>query len=290
MAAYSRILSTTPLMLAIAAGAAYSQEQQQAPSQRYAVVLYMKVPPAQEAAYIEHYKTGFGAKALRAVQKANPNITGWSLRQVLYPGENAPAANFVHITTMTGPPRPPDPAKRDETYRAATGMTYSQYLQKVSAMGERMGSALMHVHETTPGFQLDEGDVITARRLKTAAGKGQDLTRAIRTMRLPIVTERTKTGSLKGYVFSHSAIGGGGSAWDASETWVHKDLASAISIAPPTAGGSMKEIFAKVHPGKDLAEFTKMMNELAATVRTDVYRVAVVIRPEGTTIRSSTQD
>lgn len=271
-------IAVTPLMLALAVGTAYSQDN--AP-QRYAQGLYIKVAPGQGQAIVDFYKTGLGSKAIRAMQKANTNITGWSLRQVLYPGEKAPASNYLILTAMQGPPGTPNPTKRDEVYRGATGLTYAQYQQKVRGMSELVGTALFHVHDMTPGYQTDEGDIVVARRLKTAPGKNQEYNQFIRNMRLPLVTERAKIGQIKGFVFSHPAFGAGTSQeWDATESLVYKDLASALP--GPTPSGAMRELFAKVHPGKDLAEFQKNQREMATLVRTDVYRVVVVIRPERT--------
>ena len=279
-----RSLFLMPLLLASIAATIQGQE---AASQRYAQVNYLKVSPAKATEFIEFYKTGLGSKAIRAMNKANPARLGWSMRQVIYPGENAPAANFSLVTIYNGVPAAPDPAKRDEIYRAATGFSYAEYLGQVSPMAESVGSGIYHVHEPTPGLELQAGDILTARRLKTAPGKGTELSTLIRTMRMPIVTERTKLGHLKGYVFSHAAIGSGGSSWDATETWVYKDLAGAIGSTTPARSVSMQELFAKVHPGKNAAEFRKTLDELATTIRTDVYRIAVAIAGEGVTTRSA---
>jgi hypothetical protein len=247
------------------------------PVRRYATVISIQVPAEKEAAFVDFYKTGAGAKTVRARLKANPKALGWSLRHVVYPGDPAPRANYVIVAVANETPSEPDAGKRDEMYRAAAGMTYADYMQNVRSMSSAVGTTLWHVHDLTPDYGLAEGDYISTSRLKTAEGKGQELTELMRDVRLAMATERVKAGSQKGWAFSHLAFPTGTSLpFDAATNTVYKDLASAVGGGG--GGGGAAALFAKLFPNKNYARYLDDSRELAKVVRTDLYRVAVAYR------------
>ena len=250
---------------------------QQATPQRYGQALYLHVPQDKDAQFVEFYKTGAGMKAARARMKADANITGISVRRVVY-ANPIPRANFVILTSRNGAPVDADPAKRDEVYRVATGMNYAGYLAQALTMSEVTGQTLTHLHDST-NPQLSEGDVIVARRLKTAEGKNTDLSALMRTIRLPIMTERVTAGAMKGWAFSHLALAGGSALpYDATETRMYKDIASAVGGAAANNSGAMT-LFTKMFPDKSYTRYLDDAREFAKLVRTETYRVVVAFRP-----------
>ena len=264
----------TAALLASGAGA----WAQQGPEQRYLSVISLKVPPAKEAAFTEHYKTGAGAKAIRARMQANPQAVRWTLLRAVYAGDPAQEANYMLATVSTGPPVELDAAKRDEMSRSSTGMSYPDYMQLVRTMSDTVGTTLSHLHDVTPGYALAEDDYVVVRRLKFGPGKQQGVAELYRTVRLPMATEQVKAGNLKGWSFSHLTFPGGSSLpYEGTEVMVYKDLASAVG-GPGTAtstgtglGGAAG--FAKLFPSRNYASYNDTLHETSTNVRTDLYRV-----------------
>jgi hypothetical protein len=278
-------LSCTRLAFALllTAGTAFPQQTAQDPAapRRYSSSIYLKVPADKQAALVAFYKTGAGAKAIRARMKANSNFTGWSLRQVMYPGEHGSDANFVIMSASIGAPASPDadPAKRDELYRSATGMTYEQYMATVRGMSEQVGSSLAHVHHSTEGFALTEGDIVVANRLKTAQGKSQELSNLVRDVQFPLMADRVKSGGrMKAWAWGHLTFPSGSALpWDATATSVYKNLEDAL---PQTNTGSAAAAhFAKLFPTRNYLGYMDDLREFAKPVRVDIYRIMVSIRP-----------
>jgi hypothetical protein len=268
-----KIVSTSSLALALIVTAVEAYSQQNTPP-IYSTAIYLKVLPEKEAAFVEFYKTGAGAKVIRARLKADPDTIGWSLRSMAYGGDPAPQANFAIVAAAKGAPKNPDPAKRDELYRAASGMNYAEYMQKVRSMSEQIGQTISHVHHMTDNYTVVEGDVVVATRLKTSAGKANEMSDFERDFRFPMSAARVKDGRAKAWSYSHFAFPGGELPYDATEATVYQDLASAM----PNTGTAM-EAFAKQFPGKDYARYISDRNALSKVVRTDVYRVVVSQRP-----------
>ena len=272
-----RTLPTLVVLTAALVSVCMPAWSQQTGPQRYGQALYVHVPADKDAQFVEFYKTGAGMKAARARMKSDSDITGISVRRVVY-ANPIPRANFVILTTRRGAPVDADPAKRDEIYRAATGMNYAGYLVQARAMSEVVGQTLTHVHDSTD-IQAEEGDVIVSRRLKTTEGKTADLNAFMRTMRLPIVTEGVKQGAMKGWVYSHLALAGGSALpWDSSATTYYKDIASALGGGAAGNSAGMA-LFTKLFPDKSYTRYVEDMRDLAKLVRTDTYRVVVALRP-----------
>ena len=90
---------TGALAVLFTASAAFPQSN---PPQVYSTAIYLKVAPEKETAFVEFYKTGAGAKVVRARMKADPDAIGWSLRRAVFAGDPAPSANFVIIAAGNG--------------------------------------------------------------------------------------------------------------------------------------------------------------------------------------------
>ena len=282
----SVLSSPIPLaaLLLFAPTQAFPQQTQPPAPQRYSSALYLKVQPDKDAAYVEAFKTGFIGRALRANLKANPKLISYSLRRGMYGGYPLPEANMVLLVNMNGAPQDVDTAKRDAIYKEAIGMSYNDFLQKVYSMSQVVGSTLSHVHHVTPDYQAAEGDIVVARRLKTAEGKSTDLANLNRDVRFPIATERAKSGAIKGWAFSHLAFPNGASLeWDATDTMFYKDLSSAFPQAPGAGGGGGgglggMALFTKMFPNRSFVRYQDDLRDFSKVVRTDMYRVISVIR------------
>ncbi len=271
-----KTLSTMTSALAVLFTASASFPQSNTP-QVYSTAIYVRVAPEKEAAFIEFYKTGAGAKVARARMKADPDAIGWSLRRAIYAGDPAPSANFVIIAAGNGAPKDPDPVKRDELYRAASNMSYAEYMQKVRSMSEQIGQTISHVHHRTENYVTVEGDIVVATRLKAAEGKVAEFSDFEKNFRFPAAAARVQDGKAKGWSYSHNSFPGSSLRYDATEAAVYKDMASAMQINTGTAMAA----FAKVFPGKDYARYVSDRRDLSKVVRTDVYRIMVSHRPEG---------
>ena len=267
------LLAPLPLALLFAAASSFGQPPA-APS-RYLSVISVKVAPDKVAAFLDFYKSGPGVKSARARLKADPNLLRWTVLQAVYPGDPAPAANFLIASVTNGAPPDPDDAKRDELYRTATGMVYADYMQKFRTMGDNVGSTISHVHNTTDGYSLSPGDYLVLNRLKTTEGKNTELSDLMRDFRLPMANERAKAGGdFKGWSFSHLTFPGGRSLpYDASEVSVFKTLAAALGGAG-TGGGAMAT-FAKHFPNKSYTGFVDAGRESSRLVRHELYRVVM---------------
>ena len=251
---------------------------QQPASTRYLTVLSVKVAPDKQAAFIDFYKTGAGAKAARARMKDNPDFLRYAVLQAVYPGDPAPAANFILGSTTNKPPAEPDPGKRDEMYRAAVGMNYADYITKVRTMSEPVGSTLSHLHDTTAGYTVSEGDYLVIRRLKTSQNKTQEVNAMMRDTRLPLNDERVKGGAIKGWSFSHLTFPTGTALpYNATEVTVFKDLASAVAGSGGGGNGAMAS-FAKLFPTKSYTGYVDSSRDDIRVVRTELYRVVAAYR------------
>jgi hypothetical protein len=258
------------------AATAYPQQASPAPERSYAMALYFKVHNGKEAAFIERYKTGAGYKVQNALMKSNPDALGWSLRRAVFGGNPAPAAGWVLTVNSRKAPKDLDPATRDDLYRSACGMTYSQYMQEARSLSDLVGSTLSHVHAVTPGWSQSEGDFVVARRLKSPAGKGRISGELIESMRLPLFTARVQEGkSLKGWAYSHLAFSGDNTPYDATETTVYKSLADALE-----PGGEGAALFQKLFPGKSYTQYMDRLRETSTVVATEAFRVMVAVRAQ----------
>lgn len=262
-----------PLVLLFATASSFAQTPAAPP--RYLSVISVKVAPDKVAAFVDFYKSGPGLKSARARLKADPNVLRWAVLQAVYPGDPAPAANFLIANVTSGAPPDPDPAKRDELYRSATGMVYADYMQKFRTMGDTVGSTISHVHNTSDGYSLSEGDYIVLHRLKTAEGKNTELSDLMREYRLPMANERVKAGgSYKGWSFSHLTFPTGRSlAYDATDVTVFKTLAGAMG-GTGNGGGAMAS-FAKLFPAKSYTGYVDVGRETSRLVRSELYRVVI---------------
>lgn len=257
----------------LVAAAVAVQAQEQTGPQRYLTTQSLHVPADKVAAYIEHARNGAGAKAAKASLAAVPQMQRITVLQAVFPGDPAPRANFIRSVVNVGAPGEPDVAKRDETYRASTGMSYADYLKMVRTMSEVVGTTISHVHDTTDGYTLAAGDYIVRRRLKVAEGKTQDLNNLMRNTRLKLTNDRVKEGNIKGWSFSHLSFPTGSALpWDATEVFVHKDLASAMA-GPGQGGGPAAGRYLKLFPNGNYARFIEDARETSKIVRTDLYRV-----------------
>lgn len=261
------------LTFALLAGALTAQAQQPTGPQRYLTTISVQVAPDKVAAFTDHYKTGAGAKTIKARLKANPEAQRWTLLQAVYSGDPAPRANFILSFVNVGATADPDPAKRDAMYREAAGVTYADYMKNVRTMSETVGTTISHIHDTTDGYSLAEGDYIVRRRLKVAEGKTQDLNNLMRNTRLKLTNDRVKDGNIKGWSFSHLSFPTGSALpWDATEVFVHKDLAGALA-GPGQGGGPAAGRYLKLFPNGNYARFIEDVRETSKIVRTDLYRV-----------------
>ena len=270
------ILVMAPTFTAMAAFA------QETTPQRYTQALYLHVAPDKAAQFVEWHKTGNGMKAAIARMKADPKITGISVRSVAF-ANPTPRANYVVVTLRNGVPEAPDTAKRDAMYLAATGMNYAGFLTQSRTMSEVVGQTMSHLHDATPDLQLSAGDVIVLRRMKTAEGKNAELADLNRKIRLPLMTENAKEGRLKGWAYGHLVLAGGSSLpWDATDSRVYKDLASAVGGQGGGGGGNANAAmarFVKMFPNLSYAKYQEDGRDLAKLIRMDTHFVVVAHRP-----------
>lgn len=271
------VATLTAVALSFSGSAAWAQQPGAAAEQRYLSVISVKVPPAKEAAFTEHYKTGAGAKAMRARLQAYPKLQRWSLLRAVYAGDPAQEANYLIASVTTGAPEEQEPAKRDEITKSATGMNYAGYMEHVRTMSDTVGTTLSHIHQTTPGYALAEGDYVVLRRLKTTPGRQQAMNELYRDIRLPLVSERVAAGAMKGWSYSHLSFPTGtGLPYDATEATIYKDLASAVGGGGGGTGSTAAARFAKQFPDKNYTSYTDTLREGSTIVRMDLYRVVAV--------------
>lgn len=274
-----RLTPLAPLGLLVFAGIAMPQESGPGGSNRYVVASTIQVPADKVDAYVAHYKTGDGAKLMRALMKDNPKFVAFTLQSGLFTGTPSANVTLYTISAYDGAPSLPDPSKRDAIYRAAIGKTYSEYMAGVRAMRTSFGQSVIHVHNMAEGSNSAEGDYVAYTRLKAAEGKQTDLYDQMREFGLPLANHRVKDGQIKAWSFSHYSFPSGSSRpYDATIATTYKDMTGALAGAGGggTAGAAR---FAKVFPDKSYVAYVDAQRENAKVVLRELRLIRVVIRP-----------
>lgn len=246
--------------------------------QTYRTVLALKTLPAQASALAEFYKTGPGAKTIQARLKTNPKLSSWALLRNVYPGDSGVEVDHLISVTSTGAPSEPNQEMNQKVAQEAAGMSYADYMGKVRAMTDQVGQTLSHVHHTALAAPLAEGDYVVVRRLKYHERQRQTALDLVRDVMFPLVEAQVNSGgSLKGWSYSHLAFPMGEALpYDAAESRVYKDLASAVSGSTGGTGSAAANRFAKKFPEKSYTAYIDSLRASSKIVRTDVYRVVAV--------------
>ena len=272
------VISAASALMLLSGSTAAQAQTMDWEKQTYLTVISLKVPPGQNTAFTEHYKTGAGAKVIQARLKANPNLMRWTLLLNVYAGDPAAEANYLLAFAAKGAPAEPDQAMNERVTRESAGISQADYMQKIRGMSEQVGNTLSHMHHATEGYGPVEGDYVVVRRLKALDNQRQTMLDLARDMQFPLAQERVKDGATKGWSFSHLAFPTGDSAaYDATEVRVYKDLASAVSGSGGGGNGAGMR-FAKVFPNKSYTGYVDALRASSKVVRTDLYRVVVSYR------------
>ena len=272
------VISAASALMLLSGSTAAQAQTMDWEKQTYLTVISLKVPPGQNTAFTEHYKTGAGAKVIQARLKANPNLMRWTLLLNVYAGDPAAEANYLLAFAAKGAPAEPDQAMNERVTRESAGISQADYMQKIRGMSEQVGNTLSHMHHATEGYGPVEGDYVVVRRLKALDNQRQTMLDLARDMQFPLAQERVKDGVTKGWSFSHLAFPTGDSAaYDATEVRVYKDLASAVSGSGGGGNGAGMR-FAKVFPNKSYTGYVDALRASSKVVRTDLYRVVVSYR------------
>ncbi len=272
------VISAASALMLLSGSTAAQAQTMDWEKQTYLSVISLKVPPGQNTAFTEHYKTGAGAKVIQARLKASPNLMRWTLLRNVYAGDPAAEANYLLATAVKGAPVEPDQAMNEKVARESAGISYADYMKNIRGMSVQVGNTLSHMHHTTEGYGPAEGDYVVVRRLKALDNQRQSMLDLARDMQFPLAQERVKDGAAKGWSFSHLVFPtGDANAYDATEVRVYKDLASAVSGAGGAGNGAAMR-FAKQFPDKSYTGFVDALRASSKVVRTDLYRVVVSYR------------
>ena len=272
------VISAASALMLLSGSTAAQAQTMDWEKQTYLTVISLKVPPGQNTAFTEHYKTGTGAKVIQARLRASPNLMRWTLLRNVYAGDPAAEANYLLASAVKGAPAEPDQALNEKVARESAGISHADYMQKIRGMSVTVGNTLSHMHHATEGYGPAEGDYVVVRRLKALDNQRQTMLDLARDMQFPLAQERVKDGATKGWSFSHLAFPTGDSnAYDATEVRVYKDLASAVTGAGGAGNGAAMR-FAKVFPDKSYTGYIDALRASSKVVRTDLYRVVVSYR------------
>jgi len=255
---------------------------QQATKVQYRTSNYVNVPPDKVPAFLE-FNRNVVKKLMQERINSGETLESWALLALMYRGSPALDYNYISTTVSSGPPPEPNPTVRDQVTKKATGMTYSEYVQKLIGLSTLTGTVLSRVDGLAASSPMKEGNVISVIRWKIEPHRGADYAEYLK-MVVPVQTQAVKDGQVLGWAAARVVSPGGTDApYDAVTSFTHKDLASALQGPGPSAAA----LFAKVHPGKNYTNYIDQGRAVRRAVRTELFRVVVAVERPSTTTTSS---
>ena len=274
-------LFATGLALLIGSQAAPAQQQTKT---QYRSSIYLNVPQDKIPAFLDYQRTVV-KKVMQERINSGENLESWALLSLLYRGSPALEYNYVSTAVFNGPPPEPNPTARDQVIKKATGGTYAEYIQKLSSTSTVTGSVLSRVEGAAPGSQMKEGNVVSVGRWKIEPNRAADYAANMK-MRVAVQSQAVKEGLFLGWAAARVVSPGGPNAlYDATTSFVHKDLASALQ--GPGGGGNAQATFAKLFPQASYINYVDQGRTTRRLVRNELFRVITVVERPATATSSS---
>ena len=243
----------------------------QAQKINYLVSTYFKIAPEKEGELMDIVH-GSGEKLMRE-WVASGDITGATFSKVVFTGLPAGEYNYVQSVNYEGTPPEVNPAKLDQLYRKATGMSYQDYQQKIRGLGTVVGTLLNRVEASTPGVQTAVGMYLQVTRLKITPLHAAEYADYTKKVMLPYNTQLMKDGKGAGWLaYRRVSPVGADEAFDATTATVYKDMAGAIPSTTQSPDETQME-YAKIFPGQSFVTANDQARAVRRVVRTELWRV-----------------
>jgi hypothetical protein len=243
----------------------------------YRAATFVKIAPEKEAAALE-FARGAGVKLTQEAVNSG-RMASFSLWRTAFAGVGTDY-NYIQVIEYNGPP-PADlsPEARDQMYRKATGMSFQEYQQKLLSFGTPVGSTLSRIEAAVPGPAPAIGSYVQVIRWKITPQRGADYANYIQKKLQPLNALGAKEGRYLSWSASRSIFPGGNEApYDATTSFIYKDLASILPATPGSADQA-QVAFAKVFPGQNYSGYIDEGRQLRQTVRTELWRLVAATGP-----------
>jgi len=251
----------------------------------YRTTTYVNVPPDKAAAMLDFARTT-SRKLIQEEMAAGVNITTFTISRLVFRGEPAAEFNYAVSTVYDGAPKDMDPAKRDEIYKRATGMSFQEYNQKLTTLGTQVGNRLFRIEGSAPA-PIKEGSYANVTTWKIAQGRGADYGNYVQNMLTPLNAQAVKEARSSGWMALRVVSPGGPSApFDAMIINQVKDLSEALPTAPPSPELAQTR-FMQVFPKMSYSAFVDQGQALRTLVGTNLFQVMFAVERGGQTLSSS---
>jgi len=243
----------------------------------YRATTFVMIPPDKQAAALELIRTA-GVKLAQENINAGREVS-WSMLRTVYSGVGAPY-NFIQVINYDGPP-PADlsPEARDKMVRKATGMSFEDYQKKLLSTATSINSVLSRVEESVPASSPGVGGYVRVLRWKLTPGREADYTNYIKTQ-TSVVEEGVKQGVFQSWSAARTVFPVGDNvAYDATTSFIYKDVAQVLSPPPANPNQGAPASFAKVFPDKSYSAYVDEGRQLRHLVRQELWRVVASAGP-----------
>ena len=257
-----RILSTLATVAVVMVAQLHGQ--QPAASDYYQVLHYIKVPAAGRTEFNQLIKEVSIKTAETRVKSGE--IISWTLLQAVMPAGAEARADYLMSTIYQGiPPAPRDRSENEALLvKAGLTMSYDDFLAKRDKISSLVATELWRPGSRVGAPQKGHYLFINHMKVKNA----EAYTTFEQTVWRPLAEHLVKEGAMSGWIFASKVLPSG------SETPYSFYTADMF----PTWAAVFKqwfseEVFAKVHPGKNLEETFAQLGELRSLAVRELWVV-----------------
>ena len=189
--------------------------------------------------------------------------------------------NYIQVINYDGaPPADQTPEARDQMYRKATGMAYSDFQKKLASFTTSSSSVFSRIDATVQGPPPAVGNYIRVVRWKVTTGRDADYTNYIKKMTQPMVADGAKQGVFLSWSATRVIFPSGEDVpFDATTSFTYKDMASVVPSTPAVPGQGAPASFAKVFPDQTYSSYVDEGRQLRHQVRQELLRVVAATGP-----------
>jgi len=262
---FAAIALTSILWTAALAATGSSVAMAQEAKTIYYTTNYYHLDGAKRAEYLDYVKNT-SSKYRAAWVKEVPEVRSFTISEVIYGGNPAPAWNLVITYVTDGPPKG-NQAVNDAIFRKATGMRLAEGTAKLNSMWTLVGQVLSTREATEGSATLQAGDIIRTDYMKIADGRTGDYFNTERSDWEPLHAQRIKDGTMKGWRLTRVRVPGGDRMFDAQSSQIYSNLEQ--SLANPR----YEQLVQKTTPDKSYATMLNRTQAARKIIRGEMRRV-----------------
>lgn len=238
------------------------QAQEPATPRYYQRLTYVKVLPGKNAEYLQ-FSQDYSMKLAQARVNAGEILT-WTLLRAAMPAGQEARADYIISEITEGIPREPSSASAS-LQKIGINISSSEYSQKLTRLATLVTYELWQIRARTGAPQKGHYIFVNSMKVRDAAA----FTRFETDVQLPIFDARVKQGDLSGWLYATKVLPSGTEApYQALTADMFPTWKSAFS-----AWSSSRDLFAKVHPGKDYNQTMGELNKLRDLARRELWMV-----------------